>query len=208
MKKFLAFLLIISTLCVVLCSCGTIEVENVTLSSSSIELEPGNTFTLIARIYPENATDSSIKWTSSNYMVANVVDGTVYAISDGTAIIVATSSNGHSFRCNVTVKTPTAYSKLNDTEMDFFDKFKTHISAFKNPASVSIVYAKKDPDYSTMYIAEIKAQNGFGGNSISDYSFGSFGIYEYSGYIYSSDAEIDVSKINAAIKEYVAEKGW
>ncbi len=57
-----------------------------------------------ATIQPEDATgDKEITWTSSDEQVVTVKDGNVTAVSDGTAIITATTSNGKTATCNVTV---------------------------------------------------------------------------------------------------------
>ncbi len=57
-----------------------------------------------ATIQPEDATgDKEITWTSSDEQVVTVKDGNVTAVSDGTAIITATTSNGKTKTCNVTV---------------------------------------------------------------------------------------------------------
>ena len=57
-----------------------------------------------ATIQPEDATgNKEITWTSSDEQVVTVKDGNVTAVSDGTAIITATTSNGKTKTCNVTV---------------------------------------------------------------------------------------------------------
>jgi len=57
-----------------------------------------------ATIQPEDATgDKEITWTSSDVQIVTVKDGNVTAVSDGTAIITATTSNGKTATCNVTV---------------------------------------------------------------------------------------------------------
>ncbi len=47
--------------------------------------------------------DMSIQWTSSNYDVACVMGGTVYGMAAGTATITATTRNGNTATCTVTV---------------------------------------------------------------------------------------------------------
>lgn len=47
--------------------------------------------------------DQSIQWTSSNMDIACVMGGTVYGMSAGTATITATTRNGHTATCAVTV---------------------------------------------------------------------------------------------------------
>ena len=60
--------------------------------------------TLTATLTPENANhNTAITWTSSNESVATVADGVVTAVAAGTAIITATTANGVSATCEVTV---------------------------------------------------------------------------------------------------------
>lgn len=65
------------------------------------------TFTLVASVYPEGATDQDVIWSSSNEDVATVdEDGVVTAIALGTATITAKSANGASAKCKVIVDSP------------------------------------------------------------------------------------------------------
>ena len=84
-----------------------IEVTQITLDRSSIELNPGyneqKTAVLTAQILPADATDKSVSWTSADENIAVVKDGTVSARSAGVTTITATSSNGLSAHCQVTV---------------------------------------------------------------------------------------------------------
>ena len=60
-------------------------------------------------IMPENATEQTVTWASSNASVASVSsEGVVTAVSSGTATITAWASDGeHSAACTVTVQAPT-----------------------------------------------------------------------------------------------------
>ena len=84
-----------------------IEVETITLSSKWDESKPfykNDSMTLIAEVQPENATDKTITWTSSDESVATVSNkGVVKAVSHGTATIIAQASNGKQSRYKVTV---------------------------------------------------------------------------------------------------------
>lgn len=82
----------------------TIVATDIKLDSSSVELTIGDTYALYASIYPENSSDKSIIWTSSNDNVASVSgDGIVRGLNIGNAIITATTSNGLSASCYVKV---------------------------------------------------------------------------------------------------------
>ena len=71
-----------------------IEVTNITLNkTSTILMIGGKLETLIAKVYPEDATDKSITWSSSDNSVATVSSlGTITPISGGTITIKATSN--------------------------------------------------------------------------------------------------------------------
>ena len=84
----------------------TVDVEKVSLNKSATTLTEGESETLTATITPSNATgDKTVKWSSSNEAVATVdSNGKVTAKKAGTAVITATSSNGKTASCTVTVK--------------------------------------------------------------------------------------------------------
>ena len=82
-----------------------VEVESVSLNKSEMTLTEGESETLAATVTPENAENKSIIWSSNNEAVATVdANGTVTAKSAGTAVITATSTNGKSAGCTVTVE--------------------------------------------------------------------------------------------------------
>lgn len=211
MKKTISFALLmvlVFSSSILLAGCGTAEVNNISLSDTTVTLEPGKSYALQVIVSPENAKDQKITWTSTDYTIVNVVDGTIYAIADGSATIEAATSNGKTASCSVFVETPTAYNKLNKAEKGFFDTFLKGIKQFKNPGSVSVINVDyKSGSTTAAYVAKIKAMNSLGGTTSDTYYVYSFGIIK-GGYISSSGADFDVAKINAAIKEYIQEQGW
>lgn len=84
-----------------------VEVESVALTSNWNESKPfykNNTMTLIAEILPQNATDKSVVWSSSDESIVTVSEkGVVKAVSAGTATITAKASNGKLSRYKVVV---------------------------------------------------------------------------------------------------------
>ena len=93
-----------------------IAITGISLNKSTTSLTEGESETLTATITPSNATgDKTVKWSSSNEAVAAVdSNGKVTAKKAGTAVITATSSNGKSASCTVTVKQKDTYTGLRD----------------------------------------------------------------------------------------------
>lgn len=82
-----------------------INVTSITLSPSRLTLEAGEQRNITATVLPNNATDKTILWKSSDPLVAAVDNGTIKAISNGNAAITASSMDGEiSATCTVTVR--------------------------------------------------------------------------------------------------------
>ena len=84
---------------------GPIYVDSVTLSRSSISLEEGENYTLYANVFPSNADNRTIAWSSSNENIAEVSNGIITAKTAGTAYIYARATDGSEkyAQCQVTV---------------------------------------------------------------------------------------------------------
>lgn len=87
----------------------SVDVESVILDQNTLTLKVDEVDSLTSTVYPENATDQTLTWTSSNPSVAevvsyDVVNAVVTAKSAGTATITATSKNGKTATCEVTVQ--------------------------------------------------------------------------------------------------------
>ena len=82
-----------------------VDVEEVTLNETAISIVEGKTATLTATIAPNDASNKSVTWTSSNTNIATVEAGTVTAVAEGTTTIRATSvvDNTKYAECTVTV---------------------------------------------------------------------------------------------------------
>ena len=95
-----------------------IPITEVCLDKSSATLTEGDTATITATVLPENTTYSKdVSWSSSNSAVATVdANGTVTAKSAGTAVITATSENGKTASCTVTVNKKNTYTGLRDVD--------------------------------------------------------------------------------------------
>ena len=82
---------------------NSVPVTSVTLNRSSLSLEEGQCASLSATVYPSNATNKNVTWTSSNKKVATVSGGIVTAISAGSAKITATAADGSGKSASCTV---------------------------------------------------------------------------------------------------------
>ncbi len=94
----------------------TVNTEAVTIDKTSLSLAIGETATLTATVKPDNATDKSVVWTSSDESVAKVANGKVTAIKSGKATITA-SCGGKTAECVVTVTVPSESVTLDKTTL-------------------------------------------------------------------------------------------
>ncbi len=95
-----------------------VKVTAIAIRNSSVKLTPGSTYSLIPVVVPDDATDSSLTFTSSNTSVATVSSsGKITAVSTGTATITVKTNDGTNISktCKVTVADPVSSVKLNKT---------------------------------------------------------------------------------------------
>lgn len=88
----------------------TVAVTGVTVDPKTTSIEAGKTTKLAATVVPDNATNKSVTYKSSDEKIATVAsDGTVTAVAVGTANITATTADGgFTASCAVTVTEPNA----------------------------------------------------------------------------------------------------
>ena len=87
----------------------TVKAESISLNEHSANLMIGDTLSLTAKVLPENVSTKTVAWSSSNPDVASVNDeGLVTALTTGTAIISATTTDGTvlSDSATIVVSTP------------------------------------------------------------------------------------------------------
>ncbi len=81
-----------------------VTVTGVSLNQSALSLTQGSREILAATVFPEEASDQRVIWTSDNEAVAIVAEGTVTAIAPGEASITATTAaGGYTASCRITV---------------------------------------------------------------------------------------------------------
>lgn len=218
MKKRRILLLVLAV-SLLLCSCGEVKIESITLSKNAAELKEGESVTLSAVVAPENATES-YGWKSADESVATVDEnGVVTAVAPGNTNILAVSESGKTAACSVTVAAPTAYELLNDAERELFDYMTgTMLKSFYNASAVRIrkIYNSASSDTVQAIIVDLEGTNRLGGTT-----YDLFGIFHVGDTIVAlpcGDGEIDLSqpmptdvmdpaKINAALAEYWDDAG-
>ena len=86
---------------------GDVAVTGVTVSPTSDSIAVGETLTLTATVAPEDATNKSVTWGTSDDSIATVSDaGVVTGVAAGTATITVTTVDGSfTATCEVTVTT-------------------------------------------------------------------------------------------------------
>lgn len=119
---------------------GVVEITSISLNKNELSLNIDESETLIATVKPDNATDKSVVWTSSDDEIATVnEDGTVTGVSEGTAVITATSGN-YSAECTVTVIRPYKF-------FGYFGKTRYSTSMMIADAYKEMVYNNGKMDY-------------------------------------------------------------
>ena len=88
---------------------GTIDklvaVSSITIDGEqTLTLKVNEVATLVATVLPDNATDKTIEWTSSDNDVVEVARGRLLAHKAGDAVITATAKDGQGAKATVTVK--------------------------------------------------------------------------------------------------------
>ena len=88
---------------------GTIDklvaVSSITIDGEqTLTLKVNEAATLVATVLPDNATDKTIEWTSSDNDVVEVARGRLLAHKAGDAVITATAKDGQGAKATVTVK--------------------------------------------------------------------------------------------------------
>lgn len=129
------------------------------LNKTSLDMAVGQTDTLIPTITPDNATNKSVKWTSSDSTIATVDNtGKVTSIKAGTATITATTtdSSNLSASCTVNVKNPdvlasgiTLNKSTDSINIGSTDKLTATITP-SNVTTMGVIWVSSDTSVATV----------------------------------------------------------
>ena len=144
--------------CAVTVKAKIIDVTGVTFNKTTLSLTEGDSETLTATILPDNATDKTLTWASDDTAIATVdKDGKVTAVKTGTANITATSKNGKSATCTITVKPAVVPAE-------------TGVEGFVERLYTMLLGRASDPDGKANWIHQLKSRAQTGAQAA--YTFG------------------------------------
>ena len=144
----------------------TVAVTGITLSRETANLLVGRSTTATATVTPDNATDKTVTWTSSDPSVATVDNGKITAVSAGTAIITASINNGKTATVTVTVKEATVAVTgitLSKTTTNLVKGHSTTVTATVSPTNATnktLTWTTSDPAVATVDNGKITAVGG------------------------------------------------
>ena len=98
------------------------KVEDIKLDIDSLILQEGETYNLIATVYPEDASNKKIKYKTENAEIATISEeGKITAIKEGTTKIIVTPEDNNQIQKDVEIK---VIKKLTEEELKFNEALK------------------------------------------------------------------------------------
>ena len=163
-----------------------VSVTSVSLNTTTLTLNIGDSYQIIPYIQPANATNRRVLWRSDNSDVAIVYgeDGIVIARSAGLATITATTQDGRRTAiCNVSVRTSPASSTR--ARNYYFGEYTGDLKNGIPEGDGKLIYNRR------MQIAKHDTNNPPHYADQGDYFIGSWGNGDIvSGYLYRRDGNI------------------
>ena len=151
-----------SATCAVTVKAKVIPVTSITLDKTTLSLVEGDDATLIATVLPDNATDKTVTWTTSDATVASVAGGKVEALKAGTAVITAKAGD-KTASCTVTVAAkviPVTSIWLDHSEMELTEGDEAILTATVKPDNATdktVTWTSSDPSVATVTDGKVKA---------------------------------------------------
>ena len=141
--------------CAVTVVAKTIDVSSVTLSKSELTLTEGESETITATVKPDDATDKTVSWSSSDPAVATVDGGKITAVKEGTATITAKAGD-KTATCKVTVEKKVIAVEsveLDKTELELTEGGSATLVATVKPDNATdktVTWTSSDPEIATV----------------------------------------------------------
>jgi len=120
-KNLIWWLLALGAVAVMFNSCGDddngggnsnkIAVTGISLDVPTLTLAIGEEYTLTATVMPDNATNKTVRWESSDNTKVTVTNGKVKAVAIGTPVTITAKAGDETATCIVTVVDPLTYDE-------------------------------------------------------------------------------------------------
>ena len=137
-----------------------IAVTSVELDKTSLKINVGDSKTLVATVKPDNATDKTVTWTSSDEAIATVDEtGKVTAIKEGTATITAKAGE-KTAECKVTVYVAVTSVELNKTTLSIIEGESETLTANVKPDNATdktVTWSSSDEKIATVKDGKVTA---------------------------------------------------
>lgn len=117
-----------------------VEVTDITVDKTELELVTGESETLAATVKPDDATDPTVTWSSSDDKIATVVDGVVTGVAAGSATITAKAGDKTAI-CAVTVSeavVPVTDISLDKEKLDMTEGDTQTLTATVKPDDATV----------------------------------------------------------------------
>lgn len=127
--------------------------ESIAFESAAADINKGEEITLAVTFTPESATERSLTWTSSDVSVASVSDGVVKGLKAGTAVITATTVNGKTAECTLTVHQSAESITLDVTKAEIETGATLQLTATVGPEDAedkSVSWTSSDDNVATV----------------------------------------------------------
>lgn len=144
-----------SSTCTVKVSAKVVPVTSIALDKTSLSMKVGETETITATVNPDNATDKSVTWGSSDVSVATVADGRVTAKKSGEATITAKSGSCIA-ECKVTITVSTETVTLDKTTLSLAVGESVQLTATVKPDDAT----DKNVSWTSSDESVVKVDNG------------------------------------------------
>ena len=138
------------------------QVTKITLNVSSFSMNPLDKQQIEAVVYPEDADNKNLEWSSSDENVAVVVDGLVEAKASGTAIITCMSTDESDIyaTCEVHVNTLVNNISISESNLSLIAGNTFQLTATVSPSDAdnpSVMWQSSDENVATVVDGNVTA---------------------------------------------------
>ena len=146
-----------------------VPVTGVSLDKSTLNIQKGESVTLVVTVRPSDATNQSVNWSTNNSNVT-VSNGMVTGKTAGTSVVtVTTDDGGYTAQCTINVTENTiepgeSHTELESLSVDGNCYFNTEILPDQNTNTETKLYIKSG----TMYICGARDNNYKYGYAVTD----------------------------------------